>query len=184
MTGGLCGPIIGGMTTSDYIINALLFVFVVLRQVGERKLDRRSLLGPLAAVGFVASQYIHTIPTSGNDLLFAGLLAFVGLTLGILSGFATYVRSDGDGNAYARVGWVAGFLLSAGIGSRLVFAFAVSHGAGPAVRDFSIAHQISATAWPLALVAMAILEVTTRLAIVHLRGLRARNATAAVALAA
>jgi hypothetical protein len=171
------------MTTTDYLINAV-FVFVVLRQAWERKLDLRSLIGPLAAVAFVATQYIHSIPTSGNDLLFAGLLALAGLTLGVLSGFATSVRSDGDGNAYARVGWVAGFLLIAGIGSRLVFVFVLSHGAGPTFRDFGISHQISATAWPLALVAMAILEVTTRLAIVHLRGLRARNATAPVAVAA
>jgi hypothetical protein len=171
------------MTTSDYIINAL-FVFVVLRQARERKLDLRSLLGPLAAVGFVASNYVHSIPTGGNDLLFAGLLALAGLTLGVLSGFATSVRSDGAGTAYARVGWVAGLLLIVGIGSRLAFAFALGHGAGPAVRAFSISHQISAAAWPLALVAMAILEVTTRLAIVHLRGLRARNTAAAVALVA
>jgi hypothetical protein len=171
------------MTTSDYIINAL-FVFVVLRQARERKLDLRSLLGPLAAVCFVASMYVHSIPTSGNDLLFAGLLALAGLTLGALSGVATSVRADCDGNAHARVGWIAGFLLVAGIGSRLVFAFALAHGAGPAVRDFSISHQISAAAWPLALVAMAFLEVTTRLAIVHLRGLRARTATTPAAVAA
>lgn len=183
MTGGLFGPIIVGMTTTDYLINGL-FIFVVLRQARERKLDRRSLLGPVAAVAFVAFNFVHSIPTSGNDLPFAGLLALVGLTLGVLSGLATSVRSDGDGTAYARVGWIAGFLLIAGIGSRLVFAFALSHGAGPAVRDFSISHQISATAWPLALVAMAILEVTTRLAIVHVRGLHARNATAPVAVAA
>ena len=121
---------------------------------------------------------------AGNDLLFAGLLALVRVTLGVLSGFATSVRSDADGNAYARVGWVAGFLLIAGIGSRVVFTLALSHGAGPAVRDFSISHQISATAWPLALVAMAILEVTTRLAIVQIRGLRARNTTTPVVAAA
>jgi hypothetical protein len=183
MTGGLFGPIIVGMTTSDYLINAM-FLFVVLRQARERKLDLRSLLGPLAAVAFVASNYVHTIPNSGNDLLFAGLLALAGLTLGVLSGLATSVRSGSDGNACARVGWVAGFLLIAGIGSRLVFAFALSHGAGPAVRNFSVSHQISATAWPLALVAMALLEVATRLAIVHLRGLRARNAAAPVAVTA
>lgn len=171
------------MTTSDYIINAL-FVFVVLRQARERKLDLRSLLGPLAAVAFVASNYVHSIPTSGNDLLFAGLLVLAGLTLGVLSGLATQVRADADGNAYSRVGWVAGFLLISGIGSRLVFALALSHGAGPAVRDFSISHEVSATAWPLALVAMALLEVTTRLAIVHVRGLRARNAAAPLAVAA
>ena len=183
MTRGRFGPIIVGMTTTDYLINAL-FIFVVLRQARERKLDRRSLLGPLAAVAFVAFNFVHSIPTSGNDLVFAGLLALAGLSLGVLSGFATSVRSDGDGNAYARVGWIAGFFLIAGIGSRLVFAFALSHGAGPAVRDFSISHQISSTAWPLALVAMAILEVTTRLAVVHVRGLRARNTTVSVAVAA
>jgi hypothetical protein len=183
MTGGLLGPIIVGMTTSDYIINAL-FVFVVLRQARERKLDLRSLLGPLATVAFVASNYVHTIPTSGNDLLFAGLLALAGLTLGVLSGLTTQIRADADGNAYSRVSWIAGFLLIFGIGSRLVFAFALSHGAGPAVRDFSISHQISATAWPLALVAMALLEVTTRLAIVHVRGLRACNITAPAPVAA
>jgi hypothetical protein len=171
------------MTTTDYLINAL-FIFVVLRQARERKLDLRSLLGPLAAVAFVAFTFVHSIPTGGNDPLFAGSLALVGLTLGVLSGFATSVRSDADGNAYARVGWIAGFLLIAGIGSRLVFAFGLSHGAGPAVRDFSISHQISAGDWPLALVAMAILEVTTRLAIVHVRGLRARKAVAPVAAVA
>jgi hypothetical protein len=183
MTGGLFGPIIVGMTTSDYLINAM-FLFVVLRQARERKLDLRSLLGPLAAVAVVAFNYVHTIPTSGNDLLFAGLLGLTGLALGVLSGLATQVRADADGNAYSRVSWVAGFLLIFGIGSRLLFAFALSHGAGPAVRNFSISHQISATAWPLALVAMALLEVATRLAIVHLRGLRVRNATSPVAVPA
>jgi hypothetical protein len=182
MTARLSGPIIVGMTTSDYIINAV-FVFVVLRQARERKLDLRSLLGPLAAVAFVASQYVHSFPTYGNDLLFAGLLALLGLTLGVLSGFATQVRSDGEGTAYSRVGWVAAVLLIAGISSRLALVFALHHGAGPAIRDFSISHQISAAAWPVALVAMAVLEVTTRLAIVHLRGLRARNAVAPVAVA-
>ena len=171
------------MTTSDYLINGL-FVFVVLRQARERKIDLRSLLAPVAAIAFVVFNYVHSIPSSGNDLLFAGLLALVGLILGVLSGCATYVRSDGDGNAYARVSWLAGFLLIAGIGSRIVFVFALGHGAGPAVRHFSFTHQITEAAWPLALVAMAILEVTTRLAIVHVRGLRARSAATPVAVAA
>jgi hypothetical protein len=70
----------------------------------------------------------------------------------------------------ARVGWIAGALLIAGIGSRMVFAFAISHGARPAVASFSQAHQIGAAAWPVALVLMALLEVSTRIAIVQLRG--------------
>jgi hypothetical protein len=160
------------MTTTDYLINGL-FVFVVLRQVRERKLDRRSVVLPLVLVFFVAQTYLHAIQTSGNDLLFITILAAAGIGLGLTSGFATHVRAGSDGLALARVSWLAGLLLVAGIGSRMAFAYAVSHGAEPAVRAFSISHQISAAAWPTALVAMAVAEVTTRIATVQLRGRRA-----------
>ena len=156
------------MTTSDYLINAA-FVLVVLRQARERQLDLRSFVIPLVIVFFVAQRYVHSLPTAGNDLVLVGLLAAVGLALGVLCGFATHVRSGGGGVALAQVDWVAGALLVAGIGARMVFAFALSHGAEPAVRSFSIAHQIGAAAWPVALVSMALCEVTARLVTVRLR---------------
>ena len=157
------------MNTTDYLINGI-FVLVVLRQARERRLDTRSLVAPLVMVFFVAQQYLHSIPTAGNDLLLIGALATLGLTLGTLCGFVTHVRAGADGVALARVGWLAGALLIAGISSRLVFAFAVSHGFEPAVRSFSMAHQVGAAAWPVALVLMAICEVTARLVIVQVRG--------------
>jgi hypothetical protein len=156
------------MTTTDYLINAL-FVLVVLRQTRERRLDVRSFVAPMVLALFVARIYVHSIPSAGNDLVLVGLLATAGLTLGVVSGFATHVR-PGDGVALARVGWLAGGLLVAGISARTVFVFAVGHGAEPAIRGFSIAHQIGAAAWPLALVSMALCEVTARLVIVQLRG--------------
>jgi hypothetical protein len=58
-------------------------------------------------------------------------------------------------------------LLIAGISSRMVFAFAVSHGVEPTIRAFSITNEIGAAAWPAALVSMAVLEVTARVLIVH-----------------
>jgi hypothetical protein len=54
----------------------------------------------------------------------------------------------------------------------MVFVLALHHGAGPAIRSFSIAHNIGAAAWPVALVAMALCEVTARLVVVQLRGRR------------
>ena len=134
------------MTTTDYLINAG-FIVMVCWQAREKRLDRRALVIPLVLLFFVAQQYLHTIPTNGNDLVLIGLLASTGLSLGLLSGFATHVRPGSDGFALARVGWVAGGLLVAGISSRVVFAFAVTHGAEPAIGSFSIAHQISASAW-------------------------------------
>jgi hypothetical protein len=171
------------MTTTDYLINSL-FVLVVLRQARERQVDLRSFVVPLVVVFWVAQRYVHSIPTAGNDLALIALLAGVGLLLGVAGGFATHVRTAGDGIALARVGWLAGGLLIAGICARMVFAFALSNGAEPAVRSFSIAHQIGAAAWPLALVSMALFEVTARLVTVQVRGRRLTAVTAPIAAAA
>jgi hypothetical protein len=159
------------MTTYDYLLNAA-FVLLVLRQARERELDRRSVIVPLVIMLFVGSQYLHTLPTAGNDLVLIVLLAALGLALGVLGGFATQVRASDNGVARARIGWIAGALLVAGIGARMVFAFAVGHGFEPDVRSFSIAHQIGAAAWPVALVSMALVEVSARIAVVQVRGRR------------
>ena len=161
------------MTTTDYLINAA-FVFVVLREARERQLDLRSFVLPMVLVFFVARLYVHSFPAAGNDLVLIGLLASIGLALGLLCGFATHVRAGAEGVALARVGWLAGGLLMVGICARMVFAFAVSHGAEPAIRGFSIAHQIGAAAWPVALVSMALCEVTARQVTVQVRGRRAQ----------
>jgi hypothetical protein len=159
------------MTTTEYLLNAA-FVLLVLRQAKERELDRRSVIVPLVLMSFVGSQYLHTLPTAGNDLMLIVGLAAVGLTLGVLGGFATQVRPGDKGVALARVGWIAGGLLVLGIGARMAFAFAIGHGFEPAVRSFSIAHQIGAAAWPVALVLMALIEVGSRIAVVQVRGRR------------
>jgi hypothetical protein len=156
------------MTTSEYLLNAA-FVLLVLRQARERELDRRSVIVPLVLMFFVGSQYLHTLPTAGNDLTLIVTLAAVGLALGVLGGLATRVRAGANGVALARVGWIAGALLVAGIGSRMAFAFAIGHGFEPSVRSFSIAHQIGAAAWPVAFVLMALIEVGARIAIVQVR---------------
>lgn len=156
------------MTFTDYLINAV-FVLVVLRQARERRLDVRSFIAPMALVVFVATHYVQTIPTAGEDLDLVAALTLVGVTLGLLCGFTTHVRVGADGARYARVGWVAGGFLVAGICARMAFVFAVHHGAGPAIRSFSITHHIDAAAWPLALVSMALCEVTVRLVVVQLR---------------
>ena len=171
------------MSITDYLINAA-FLLIVFRQAHERELDRRSIVVPLVILFFVAQMYLHSIPTAGNDLVLIGALGALGLALGVASGFATHVRAGENGVAVARVSWVAGALLIAGIGSRMVFAFALSHGARHAVASFSYTHQIGAAAWPVALALMALLEVSTRIAIVQLRGRQALQSMAAPLTAA
>lgn len=156
------------MTTTDYLIN-LLFVFIVFRQAHERQIDRRYFVIPIGLLIWVSSMYLHALPTAGNDLLLIAGLASVGIALGTVSGFATSIRRSEAGVAFARVGWLAGILLVAGISSRMVFAFALTHGLEPAVRSFSITNHITAAAWPTAMVLMALCEVGARLSTVYLR---------------
>jgi hypothetical protein len=65
----------------------------------------------------------------------------------------------------------------------MVFVFALSDGAEPAIRSFSVAHHIGAAAWSLALVSMALCEVTARLVTVQLRGRRLAGAHTPAAIA-
>jgi len=83
------------MSTMDYLINAG-FVVMVFLQARERRLDRRALVIPLVLVFFVAQQYLHSIPVTGGDLVLIGGLACVGVSLVLLSGFATHVRAGSE----------------------------------------------------------------------------------------
>ena len=136
------------MTITDYLINAV-FLLRRARQARERELDRRSVIVPLVdRRSIVAQIYLHAMPTGGNDLVLMRPAGAVGLTLGVVCGFATHVRPGENGLRSSASAGSPRALLVAGISSRMVFAFALSHGARPAIAHFSEIHQIGAAAWP------------------------------------
>jgi hypothetical protein len=160
------------MSGIDYIINGIL-VLLVLRQIRGSRLDLVNLVLPVVLVGGAAAYYLHSVPTAGNDLVLDLALAGAGAALGFLCALATRVWRGSDGVPMAKAGGIAAFLWVAGIGARMAFAFSTSHGAGPAITRFSIAHSItSSDAWVAALVMMALAEVLTRLGTLRLRGRR------------
>jgi hypothetical protein len=167
-------------TTSVYLINAFL-VLLVLRQIREYPLDLRSLAVPVLAVGAAAVLFLHSVPVSGNDVPLELACVSAGAIMGGLAGLATYLRRAGDGRVLGRAGWLAAGLWITGVGARMAFVFAATHGAGPAIGRFSFTHQISgADAWTAALVMMALADVLTRLVVLFLRGRRMAAGTAAV----
>jgi hypothetical protein len=159
------------MNTIGYIINSVL-VLLVLRQIREHRLDRRSLVLPLVLVAVAAANFLHTIPTAGNDLeLELGLVA-LGASMGLLCGLTTHLRLDGS-TPLGRAGFAAASLWIAGCGARLAFAYGAGHGLGPSLARFSIHHSITgAPAWVAALVLMALADVTARTLVLHTRGRR------------
>ena len=157
-------------TTSAYLINAIL-VLLVVRQIREHRLDLRSLGVPVLAVGAAAVLLLHSVPVRGNDVLLELICVSAGAVMGGLAGLATYLRFGGDGRVLGRAGWLAAGLWITGVGARMAFVFAATHGAGPAIGRFSFAHQITgADAWTAALVMMALADVLTRLVVLFLRG--------------
>ena len=157
------------MTTTDYLIDSLL-VLLVLLQVKERRLTTRALVRPLIIVGVAVVNYLHGIPTAGNDLLLIAVLALLGAAIGIASGQTVLMRRDADGAVLARSGWASGFFWVLGMGSRFAFIYWISHSGAASIASFSAAHSITgAEAWTVGLLAMAVFEVGGRSLVQALR---------------
>ncbi|MFJ8061894.1 hypothetical protein [Streptomyces sp. NPDC096142] len=157
------------MNTTDWITDIAL-VLVVFRQLREGRLDLKSYLIPLGIVAFVASHYLHSVPTAGNDLVLIGTLIAAGAALGIAGGVYTRIREVGE-HLYIKAGAVSAILWIVGMGARMGFQVWVDHGGADNVARFSVAHQITTgQAWVAAFVLMALTEVVTRLATIFVRG--------------
>ncbi len=169
------------MTLFDYLLNIGLVSLVVL-QLRGRRLDRRGLLLPLILVGWAASQYLHGIPTVGNDgvLVAAGVLA--GLTFGSSAAALTTLDVGRDGVVVARATLAAAALWIVGIGMRMGFSLFVQYGGKGTVARFSQTHHITGEGWVTALVLMALVEVVSRTVILWTRS-RSLTTTGRVAIA-
>ena len=155
-----------------YLINALLILLVV-RQIREHQLDLRALAVPVLAVAAAAVMFLHVVPVGGSDITLDLLCASAGAAMGAIGGRATRLRPGPGGRPLGRAGVLAASMWIVGVGARMVFYFAATHGAGPAIAAFSIAHHITGSAaWTAALVMMALADVTARLLTVYLRGRR------------
>ncbi len=160
------------MTFSDYLFDSLLVV-LVLRQVRESRLDLAAMLLPLGVIAAVGKTYLKSVPTGGNDLVLIVGLAAVGVVFGTVSALATRVRTDGGRYALVKAGWIGAGVWVLSMGGRFAFAVWASHGGGPHLYHFSVAHNLDITAWTAALVLMAFGEVLTRVGILVYRSRRA-----------
>jgi hypothetical protein len=162
------------MNLTDYILDIAL-IAVVLLQVKSRRLTVRSLVIPLAIVGWVAVHYLKGIPTAGNDLVLIAGCATVGAVLGALAGAFTSVRADRDGVPVAKAGAAAAALWVLGVGTRFAFQLYATHGGGAAVERFSASHAITgAAAWTAALILMALGEAVMRTGVIAWRAVTVR----------
>jgi hypothetical protein len=157
------------MTPTDYIIDSLL-VLLVLLQIKERKVTTKSLVRPLVLVGVAVLNYLHGIPTAGNDVVLVAALGSLGALIGIASAHTVKMRVGPDGDVLGRAGWASAFFWVLGMGSRFAFIVWITHGGASTIAHFSAQHSITShEAWTVALLAMAVFEVVSRTVIVAAR---------------
>lgn len=157
------------MTTSDYILD-LALIGIVFLQIRGRRLSARSLLLPIVIVAIVAKDYLHSIPTAGNDLILIAGCTALGIALGAGAAVWTRLHRGADGTLIAKAGWIAATLWVLGVGCRFAFQEYATHGGGAAIARFSAHHGITTMeAWVTALVLMALGEAVTRTAVLGAR---------------
>ena len=169
------------MTPTEYLLNAAL-VLVVLRQLRGKRLVGSAIYVPLGICAYVGYTYLHSIPTTGNDLALVVIGSAAGLMLGTLCGLFTLVYPDHDGIPFARATGIAAVLWVFGVGSRIAFSLYAQHGGGPAIQHFSIAHALSPDGWVAGFVLMAILEAVSRTAVLLVRARHLQGDRSAIIL--
>jgi hypothetical protein len=158
------------MTATDWIIDIAL-ILIVFRQLREERLTIRTILLPLVIMGWAASNYLHSVPTAGNDLALIAIMTVIGAAFGLAGGLITRVRSSA-GKVYIKATASAAALWVISMGFRLAFEVWASHPSGTAhLSSFSAAHDITTgQAWVTALLLMAFGEVIVRLGTIVIRG--------------
>ena len=165
------------MTPLDYILDSAL-VLLVLLQVKERTLTTRTMIRPFVIIAIAVANYLHGIPTAGNDLVLVAVLCAVGGVIGAASGQALKLRLGSGGNVLARAGWGSAFFWVLGMGSRFGFLVWINHAGASSLAHFSAQHSItSGEAWTAALLGMAVFEVLGRTLVMAARRARLQNVT-------
>ena len=159
---------IDSMTTTDYLISAVL-VLLVIPQVRGTRLNLRNLLLPLVLVGAAAAYYLKTVPTQGHDVALDVATVLAGVLIGAACAYTTRLRRQ-NGVVIAKAGFIAAVLWIVGMAARTGFAYEANHGGRTAIVDFSRTEHITgASAWTAALVLMALAQVVARLVLLRVR---------------
>jgi hypothetical protein len=162
------------MTTSQYVLNATILVWILRANLGSHVLTPRRVLLPLAAAAIAGYFYLQDLPTAGNDLVMEAVGLAAGIAFGLLSALLVRVHRT-DRGVVVTAGAAFAALWVAVIGGRMVFAYGSDHWYTDAVVRFSIQHDITgADAWTSAFVLMALAMVATRVVATGLTAARTR----------
>ena len=165
------------MTTTQWLLNIGLLIFILATNLGTRPVTRRRLAMPLLLAAVAGVLLLSNVPTRGNDVALDFIGGGAGVALGILAALLMRVERRADGLVVSKAGPPYALLWLLVIGGRVVFAESAAGWAAPGIRDFSISNAITgADAWTAGFVIMALTMVAARVitTFVRCRALPAR----------
>ncbi|ANF30736.1 hypothetical protein A0130_02715 [Leifsonia xyli] len=157
------------MTVDQYLLNIGLLAFILISNLGARKVSSLRLLLPVLIAAVCGGLFLTDVPTAGNDVLLEAIGIGAGMALGVAAGF--FMRADvRDGVTVLRAGWSYALLWIVVIGGRMLFAYGADHWFPAQIADFSMSARITgAPAWAATFILMALAMVVARVATTTLR---------------
>jgi hypothetical protein len=153
------------MSTGQWVLNAVLLVWVLGRNLGTRSVTRSTFVVPVVVVIAAAVAFLREVPTAGHDVQLEVIGVAAGVTLGVLAGLLAPAHMR-DARVLVRAGAAFAAVWVVVIGGRVAFAEWATHSGATSVARFSMAHQITgADAWTAAFVLMALVMVLSRTAV-------------------
>ncbi len=163
------------MSTTQYALNIGLLAWILVANLGTRRLGRGRLLMPIAVVVAIGAVFLRDLPSAGNDLGLAAAGTAIGVLLGVTVALLVRLRPDGQGGVTAHAGIAFASVWIAVIGGRMLFAYGATHWFPAEIGRFSMTHQITgAHAWTAAFVLMALAMVLTRTIVTAVQTARVR----------
>ncbi|WP_285117278.1 hypothetical protein [Leifsonia sp. fls2-241-R2A-40a] len=157
------------MTLDQYLLNIGLLAFILISNLGARKMSSLRLLLPVLIAAVCGGLFLTDVPTAGNDVQLEAIGISAGIALGVAAGFFMRVEVR-DGVTMLRAGWPYALLWLIVIGGRMLFAYGADHWFPAQIADFSMSARITgAPAWAAAFILMALVMVVARVATTALR---------------
>ena len=151
------------MTTTQWLLNIGLLIFILATNLGTRPITRRRLAIPLLLAAVAGILLLSNVPTRGNDVALDFIGAGAGVALGILAALLMPVERRAHGPVVSKAGLPYALLWLLVIGGRIAFAESANGWAAAGIRDFSISNSITgADAWTAGFIIMALTMVTAR----------------------
>jgi hypothetical protein len=158
---------------------------IILINLGRHPFTLRRFLLPVLIAGGVAYHYLFQgVPTTSGAVDFEIILSLAGVAFGIMAVMLIQVERDAQtGQIVMQAGLTYAALWMAVFGGRLAFAWAATHLWHHQIAQFSVAHQLTHSAWTAAFVLMAVCMVLARTIVVGARAVLLNRLPGRVAIA-